>query len=190
MKTLSFIVGICMIGCYAIKAQTNIDSVPGLLIRELIKINGERAPNILPIDHFSNGKFYKVEINSEEHKIKYIYIGRVNTCRAGGCSGSSEPATQSESEYFDYYILYNANCLVRSVKVYNYQATHGQEIAATGWLKQFIGYDGSYSLTGNKHIDAISGATISVFAISADVEAKTKRLFRLIGKQTGGAMTD
>lgn len=190
VKTMSFILGICMIGGYVINAQTDIDSVPGILVRELVKINGVRAPIILAIDQFSNGKFFEVEINSDEHKIKYIYIGRVSTCRAGGCSGSSEPDTRSTSEFFDYYILYDANCKVRSVKVYNYQATHGQEISATSWLKQFIGYDGSHSLTGNKNIDAISGATISVFAISADVEAKTKRLSRLTGKQAGSAMTD
>lgn len=179
-----------MIGCHSIKAQADIDSVPALLIRDLIKINGVRSPKIIPIDRFSNGRFFKVGNDLDESKIKYIYIGRVNTCRAGGCSSDKEADSHSTSEYFDYYILYDVNCQVSSVKIYNYQATHGQEIASAGWLKQFTGYDGSYGLTGNKNIDAISGATISVFAISADIEAKTKRLSGLTGRQAGRAMTD
>ena len=59
------------------------------------------------------------------------------------------------------------------VKVYNYQATHGQEVSIKGWLRQYAGYDGSQSLTVGKDIDAISGATISVYAINQDIQEKT-----------------
>ncbi len=52
-------------------------------------------------------------------------------------------------------------------------ATHGQEITARGWLKQFIGYNGSESLKVDKNIDTISGATISVYAITSDIKLIT-----------------
>jgi len=66
--------------------------------------------------------------------------------------------------------------------VYNYQATHGQEVTNKGWLKQFQGYDGSRSLTVGKSIDAISGATVSVLGITNDVQEKTRLLKQIISQ--------
>lgn len=121
------------------------------------------------------GKFFLIKENNVS-QYQYIYVGRVNSCRAGGCSNSNDEPKDGNSEYFDYYILFDKNKTVKKVKVFNYQATHGQEITARGWLKQFIGYDGSKPLQVDKNIDAISGATISVYAITADVEKKTEIL--------------
>lgn len=118
------------------------------------------------------GKYFLIpESNLEQYK--YLYVGRVNSCRAGGCSIENKHEDDSNSEYFDYFILYNAQKKVNYLKVFNYQATHGQEITARGWLKQFLGHDSSESLVVSKNIDAISGATISVEAITHDVEMKT-----------------
>lgn len=124
------------------------------------------------------GKFFKV--NSDLSQIKYIYTGRVNSCRAGGCSVSNEMPIEEESEYFDYFILFDKNKTVQLVKVFNYQATHGQEITSRGWLKQFIGHNHTESLHVGKNIDAISGATISVYAITLDVEMKTMLLKKIL----------
>ena len=121
-----------------------------------------------------NGKFF--EIQSDGSKFKYIYVGRVNSCRAGGCSLSVEIFPRSESEFFDYFILFDQEKTVQLVKVFNYQATHGHAVTAKGWLKQFIGHDETESLQVNRNIDAISGATISVYAITCDIELKTKLL--------------
>lgn len=120
------------------------------------------------------GKYF--EINSNVSHYKYIYTGRVNSCRAGGCSISVEIPKDGESEYFDYFILYDKNKTVQLVKVFNYQATHGQEVTSNGWLKQFVGHKPNQPLEVNKNIDAISGATISVYAITFDVEMKTELL--------------
>jgi hypothetical protein len=112
---------------------------------------------------------------------KYIYVGRVNSCRSGGCSSpTSQPMNLETTEYFDYLIVFDSNVSVQQVKVYNYQATHGQEVANKGWLKQFQGYDGKRSLTVGKSIDAISGATVSVYSITDDIQDKTKLLKKLI----------
>jgi Na+-translocating ferredoxin:NAD+ oxidoreductase RnfG subunit len=88
----------------------------------------------------------------------------------------NETNSHESSEYFDYYILFDENKTVRKVGVYNYMATHGQEITAKGWLKQFTGYDGFAPLQVDKDIDAISGATISVYAITADIEHMSRLL--------------
>jgi len=77
-------------------------------------------------------------------------------------------------------VAFDSNLLVQYVKVYNYQATHGQEITNKGWLKQFQGYDGSRSLTVGKSIDAISGATVSVQGITTDIQEKTRILKQMV----------
>jgi len=111
---------------------------------------------------------------------KYIYAGRVNSCRQGGCSNPVQSLTIETPEYFDYLIVFDSHFSVTQVKVYNYQATHGQEVANKGWLKQFQGFDGSRSLTVGKSIDAISGATVSVLGITNDIQEKTKLLKNLV----------
>ena len=126
------------------------------------------------------GKYFEYKTDTEVSQIRYIYIGRVNSCRAGGCSISNNSSQSLDSEYFDYFILFDKNKTIQLVKIFNYQATHGQEVTARGWLKQFIGYDSSVQLEVDKNIDTISGATISVYAITHDVEVKREILTSLI----------
>jgi len=118
----------------------------------------------------SMGKFYAVSKNPVN---RFVYIGRVNACRSGGCL---DPSLIDEFEFFDYFILYDSTYTVQEVKVYNYQASHGQEITSKNWLKQFRKYDGTKKLETGKNIDGISGATTSVEAIVYDIEQKTKLL--------------
>ena len=169
-------------GCLAIAAiaQTDVDLKPKALLKVLQKENIDDFSKIAEIpfktgdQSLIQGKFF--QINSNVSQFKYIYTGRVNSCRAGGCSISVKPSSTGESEYFDYFILFDQHKTVRYVKVFNYQATHGQEITARGWLKQFNGHDSNNSLRVDKNIDAIAGATISVHAITDDIQSKTKLL--------------
>lgn len=119
-----------------------------------------------------NGKFFSINCGDDE--IAFVYIGRVNSCRAGGCS-ISRPHS-GEFEFFDYFTIYDTSLTVIQVSVYNYEATHGHEITARGWLKQFIGYKTGLKLETGKNIDAISGATISVNGIVDDIKEKTHLL--------------
>lgn len=122
-------------------------------------------------------RFYKIETPGEAAVKGYLHFGRVKTCRAGGCSSPENPSSNEfDSEYFDYFIVYNPDFSIETVKVYNYQASYGHEISARGWLKQFEGFAGKSSLEVGKNIDAISGATISVYAITEDIKWKTKLL--------------
>jgi hypothetical protein len=122
-------------------------------------------------------RFYMVESPGQPGAKGYLHFGRVKTCRAGGCSlPGNKVSGDFDSEYFDYFILYNANFSIETVKIYNYQASYGHEITARGWLKQFEGFAGKSSLDVGKNIDAISGATVSVYAITEDVKWKTKLL--------------
>ncbi len=101
----------------------------------------------------------------------YFYIGRVYTCRQGSCSNNV-----SKSEFFDYIVFFNVNKTVERVKVISYKATRGHQMTSSGWLRQFRNYDGSRTLAVGKDIDAIAGATVSVNAISEDIQRITKLL--------------
>jgi len=46
----------------------------------------------------------------------------------------------------NYYIFFDSAKTVKQVEVFNYQATHGYEITAKGWLKQFAGFSGNDTL--------------------------------------------
>lgn len=140
-------------------------------LKEIVLTDSKALP--LPI----NGKYFEIE-NGE--RIKYIYVGRVNTCRAGGCTISDNLSKEGNSEYFDYFILFDKNVSVHQVKVFNYQATHGHEITAKGWLKQFVGLNGNKKLTVGKEIDSVSGATISVNAVTSDIMHKTELLKKML----------
>ena len=125
-----------------------------------------------------NGKYFLIN-GSNLSQYRFIYVGRVNSCRAGGCSVSEDLSESDNSEFFDYFILFDKSKTIKLIKIIDYQATHGHEITAKGWLKQFVGYNGSEQLQVNKNIDAISGATISVNAITFDVETKTALLKKI-----------
>lgn len=118
----------------------------------------------------TRGRFFMSHAQKNVSQNKYIYVGRVHSCRAGGCSSPGMGSFQGNSEYFDYIIVFNAEKKVELVRVFNYQATHGYEITARGWLRQFNGYEGSKDLALNKNIDGLTGATISAEGITKDVE--------------------
>lgn len=166
--------------------EPGIDYSPRLLHREVVSIFGEKdyrltelPPAVPSADEIRvNGKFFKISSTGGESLV--AYIGRVNSCRADGCSNPLTDRMDTESEYFDYFILFGQDKRVRLVRVFNYAATHGQEVAVKKWLDQFSGYDSGRPLRVGKEIDAISGATISVYAIVADVQEKMKLLTRYL----------
>ncbi len=161
------------------------------LQNELLKISGVdntdwkeiAVPESLLVSNAIQGKFLILSGQKSDDLKKYVYVGRVNSCRQGGCSNPNETLNIETPEYFDYLIIFNSNLSVRQVKVYNYQATHGQEVTNKGWLKQFQGYDGNRSLTIGKSIDAISGATVSVYGITNDIQDKTRLLKKIVQGQ-------
>lgn len=119
------------------------------------------------------GQYYKI---SDTNKLlAFAYAGRVNSCRASGCSTPNNK-TESSMEYFDYYALFNTQQQIIKLSIFNYQATHGQAVCSSSWLKQFLHYDGSKALAVGHNIDAISGATISTESFTNDIQTVTKQL--------------
>jgi Na+-translocating ferredoxin:NAD+ oxidoreductase RnfG subunit len=155
------------------------------LVSTFSLVNPQLNELVLPSEYAAEieGKFFNVASDNTDAEIKYMYVGRVNSCRAGGCSMPTALPQGGDSEYFDYLMVFNARCEVIMVKVFNYQATHGHEVTAKGWLKQFIGYNTQENnLEVGKNIDSISGATISVNGITQDISDKTQMISELLGK--------
>jgi len=117
--------------------------------------------------------FYSIKSNSK--LLGYLFVGRVNSCRSGGCSIDSEIQDLS-FEFFDYFVIIDTLVSIKKVKIFNYQATQGHEVMSHGWLRQFVGYSGLQELRYGKEIEAISGATVSAKALKDDIQFKVKLL--------------
>lgn len=176
MKYFLLTIVILLVNNAYANAQTNIEYDNKTILKTLNKYN---IPSydmlrelVIPESTLGNyplkGKYFMT--NTQDNSVKYIFVGRVNSCRTGGCSLSNNSTTDSNYEFFDYLVLFDKLKSILQVKIYNYQASHGHEITAKGWLKQFVGKDVNQSLEVNKNIDAISGATISVYAITIGIE--------------------
>lgn len=131
--------------------------------------------------HEIPGRYFHAGSPGSILPVSWIYAGRVNSCRPGGCSIEKGEVNRGNSEYFEYLIFVSMELRVLKVIITDYQATHGQEITSRGWLKQFIDYDGSKSLEVGKGIDSISGATVSVNAITEDIRLRLSQLRQLAG---------
>jgi len=183
MKSVILLV-IFVISIVNSEAQNEINFRPKQLIK---KINNQfkcdnhtlaelELNSIFALDTI-NEKFFKITNSTQ---LGFIYVGRVKTCRASVCSVPYQFKSKDSYEFFDYFILFDTLARIVSVNIFNYEATHGQEISAKSWLKQFVGYDGSDELNVAKNIDAISGATISVHSITFDISSKTEVLKKYI----------
>lgn len=183
---LSF--GFYLLSCLTY-AQTEIDLSHKIIGKELKKQIGSENYQLQKLKFedtdisttIEKRNFYR--LLNDKHTLGYLYVGRVNSCRATGCSVTAEREELISYEYFDYMILFDTSCSIKSVRVFNYQATHGHEICARSWLKQFTGYSDESNLSLNNTVDAISGATVSVMSIISDIEKASSQLTDLLKKQ-------
>jgi len=124
----------------------------------------------------NEGKFFIAENNGV--LLGYVYVGRIISCREGGCAKDKSVPVSENYEYFDAFFIYNTSKTIELVKVFNYRATHGHEVCSRGWLKQFIGFNSDELLEVGKTIDGLSGATISANALTDEVNYITQLLNR------------
>ncbi|PLX22953.1 MAG: FMN-binding protein [Salinivirgaceae bacterium] len=137
-----------------------------------------KLSNTLKKKYEVKGELFKV-INSDNSYL-YIYSGRVFSCRTGGCSAPDPLSNNHDGEYFDYFAIFDQQGNVTNVRVFNYQATHGQGVTSKGWLKQFTKLAPNETPTVNQNIDGISGATISTYAITDDMATRMKMIKEVI----------
>ncbi len=123
-------------------------------------------------------------IGNTSETLGIMYVGRVKSCRIGGCASPFSNEKPTDHEHFDYMIIFEpTNLQVLKIEVLDYQATYGFEICSPSWLKQFIGYNGNSPLEYGGEIQALSGATISGIAITDDVAQVSKYMMDLREKE-------
>ena len=103
--------------------------------------------NQLPAKFEDNNLF---EIKSEDILLGYAYIAKA----------------LSKADDFDYLVLFDTDLIIIKSKVLIYREDYGGEIGSKRWLKQFIGKTYTDNLKYGENIAAISGATISVRAMT------------------------
>lgn len=75
----------------------------------------------------------------------------------------------SKADDFDYLVLFDKDLIILKSKVLIYREDYGGEIGSKRWLKQFIGKTENDTLVYRDNIAAISGATISVKAMTSAI---------------------
>lgn len=98
--------------------------------------------------NFNNNNLFKIE--SENSFLGYAYISKAF----------------GKLDYFDYMVLLDKDLIVLKSKILVYREDYGGEIGSKRWLKQLIGKTKGDTLVYSENIMAISGATISVQAMT------------------------
>ncbi|MGM0612260.1 MAG: FMN-binding protein [Bacteroidota bacterium] len=170
-----FLIATCLMITSVVTFAQTLPEDPGRALRKDIKRITDTKdyqiskPNHLPPD--KQGSYF--EVKKDSIISLFGYMGRQQSCRRGGCDS---PSSSKNHDYFDYFILFSTKGKVLKVNVYNYQSSHGYQITARSWLKQFINYKGEKKLKAGRDVDTISGATISANAITEAVSRKTIKL--------------
>ena len=86
---------------------------------------------------------------------------------------------RSKVDDFDFLVVYNSDLNIQAVKVLQYRENHGGEISSKRFLRQFVGLSGNSNMKYGKDIDGISGATISVRAITAGIKRMSMNMTKL-----------
>lgn len=171
LKTLSFVLTFFVLTGFTFNDERTESKREKRLDKALHNIwdNPTRVvPLSLSMQSHEKNKFEAILMNNDT--VGIVYSGRVYSCRAGGCSMPQKEDLYANvpAEYFDLFLIVDMEKHVKRIDVYNYNATHGQEVTAKSWLKQFINYQGG-GLRYGKDIDALSGATISAENLTYEV---------------------
>jgi FMN-binding protein len=113
--------------------------------------------NILP-PHFNKGNLFKISTN--DSLFGYAYLGKA----------------PSKTDEFEYLVLLDNDLIIVKSKVLIYREDYGGEIGSKRWLKQFIGKTENDALVYGDNIAAISGATISVRAMTSSINTLLKSI--------------
>ena len=142
-------------------------------IKKILKLESVEIIQFDDIVQPITGSFYYLK--SKNVLQAYLYVGRVNSCRSGGCAINQNDINLSY-EFFDYFIITDTIASIKKVQIFNYQATQGHEVMSHGWLRQFVGYDGGQKLRYGHETEAISWATVSAKALNIDLQSVIKLL--------------
>lgn len=114
---------------------------------------------------FEEGELYT--INSDNKVVAYILLSEVAACNLGGCPIYKAVEQDASSEYFDLMTIIDTDSKILSIKILDYFSDYGYEITSKKYLRKFKGYKVCTISEEKDDVDAISGATISSYALEA-----------------------
>lgn len=85
-------------------------------------------------------------------------------------------AAKGRMEMFDFALLLDPELSLLKVKVLTYRSSYGYQVTNKKWLRQFVGVSAGEQLLYGKHIDALTGASISAPALVSQVNLILKQL--------------
>lgn len=107
---------------------------------------------------FTEQNFFK--IYSNQQFLGYAYFG----------------IAMGKVDSFDYLILFDTELIIANTKVLKYREDYGGEITSKRWLRQFNGKSSQTQLSYGENVAAISGATISVKAMTYSMNTVLKSI--------------
>ena len=134
---------------------------PLTLVKEKIEL-----PDSLLI--YEENKAYLLKTDKDS-VVGYLLFNKALGCRVGGCSadGGSKSGDNQDPYYFA--TIYNLDFSIKKISVLEYFSEYGVEITSKRWLKQFSNKI-VCDMDMEESLDGISGATISVNSLFAEVK--------------------
>ena len=123
-------------------------------------------------DHLS--EIFTIEKDSELKG--YLVIAEVAACNLGGCPSYDQIKADRNSEYFDLLMITDSKKSIVHLSILDYFSDYGYEITSKKYLKNFIGKDICDFNSDKDGIDAISGATISCYALEGIIALTCERI--------------
>jgi hypothetical protein len=123
---------------------------------------------------FSRGELYVIK---KAKKTKgYILVAEVAACRLGGCSAFEKINDNSSAEYFDMMLLCDEDKNIITISILDYFSEYGYEITSKKYLKKFKDKNVCSFSSDTDGIDAVSGATVSSYAMEAMIASLCESL--------------
>jgi len=132
-------------------------------VKKQIKKNLSLQSYHLDEMEFEAGELYCIKEN--DIVMGYLMISEVAACNLGGCPTYKAVEQDVSSEYFDMMAILDTESKIVSLKILDYFSDYGYEITSRKYLKKFRGYKVCTISKEKDKVDAISGATISSYAL-------------------------
>jgi Na+-translocating ferredoxin:NAD+ oxidoreductase RnfG subunit len=156
-----------------------------VLIGLIINLEG---PSIYSITKKRADKVLSKYWQDEEYNLSRLTFSGTNQPEIYSVQqGNSKPfayvffaEAMGKVDTFTYLIIFKPDGIIEKVSVLLYRENYGGEIASKRFLRQFAGKSNGLSMEYNQDIDGISGATISVRAITRAVMGNSITFSNLI----------
>jgi len=150
MKTISYILTILCLSSFTDIPKNYLKKIDKE-IQVLFEIESfDKSPVVMDqsvlnemSDTFDPEFFFRIE--KDEQHLGYFYFGKA----------------PSKADEFDYVVIFDADFIIKKIKILAYREDYGGEISSKRWLRQFDGIDTKTRLKYGSDIMGISGATIS-----------------------------